>query len=143
MIVMNLYWTKKEKYILKKKQEEPYSLLIKLIINFILFIMFLLISRKTKKFFNKKLSKTKVARCVVAKRENRYLKYFIEFYFKFGYNHIYFYDNNEIGDEAITDLDIVKVGIKNGCISVIDYKIRKADYQASSYYDCYDKYNFL
>ena len=102
--------------------------------------MFLLISRKTKKFFNKKLSKTKVAMCVVAKRENRYLKYFIEFYFKLGYNHIYFYDHNEIGDEAITDLDIVKEGIKNGCISVIDYKIRKADYQASSYYDCYDKY---
>ena len=65
---------KKRKIYIKKKQEEPYSLIIKLIINFILFIMFLLISRKTKKFFNKKLSKTKVAMCVVAKRENRYLK---------------------------------------------------------------------
>ena len=135
--------TKRKIYIKKRKQEEPYSLLIKLIINFILFIMYLLILRKIKKTSKKKSSKTKVAMCVVAKRENSYLKYFIEFYLKLGYNHIYFYDHNEIGDEAITDLDIVKEGVKNSFITVIDYKIRKANYQASSYYDCYDKYNML
>ena len=131
---------KRKLYIKKRKQKEPYSQLIKIIINCILFIMSILILGKKKIFSKKKLVKTKVAMCTLAKRENRYLKYFIEFYFKLGYNHIYFYDHNEIGDEAITDLDIVKEGIKNGCISVIDYKIRKADYQASSYYDCYDKY---
>ena len=74
--------------------------------------MYLLILRKIKKTSKKKSSKTKVAMCVVAKRENSYLKYFIEFYLKLGYNHIYFYDHNEIGDEAITDLDIVKEGVK-------------------------------
>lgn len=55
-------------------------------------------------------TKAKVALCVVAKKENRYIKYFVEFYEKFGYNHIYFYDNNEIGDGAIDDLEIVKDG---------------------------------
>ena len=134
---------KRKLYIKKRKQKEPYSQLIKIIINCILFIMSILILGKKKFFSKKKLVKTKVAMCTLVKRENRYLKYFIEFYFKLGYNHIYFYDNNEIGDEAITDLDIVKEGIKNGYITVIDFKIRKGNFQATAYSDCYDKYNIL
>ena len=137
-------------YTRKRKQEGQKSLLIKLIINFILFIMSLLIIRKIRKrtknsqnLPKKILSKTKVAMCTLAKRENRYLKDFIQFYLKLGYNHIYFYDNNEIGDEAITDLDIVKEGIKNGYITVIDFKVREGNFQATSYSDCYEKYNML
>ena len=138
---------KRKVYIKKRKQNEENSPLMKIIINFILFIMSLIILIKNKKRFSnlptKKFSNTKIAMCVIAKKENRYLKYFIEFYLKLGYNHIYFYDNNEEGDEAIADLEIVKEGIKNGYITVIDFKIREGNYQANSYYDCYDKYNML
>ena len=40
------------------------------------------------------------------------------------YNHIYFFDNNEPGDESINDLEIVKDGIKEGFITVIDYSAK-------------------
>ena len=51
--------TKRKIYIKKRKQEEPYSLLIKLIINFILFIMYLLILRKSRKLQKKNHQKQK------------------------------------------------------------------------------------
>ena len=51
--------TKRKIYIKKRKQEEPYSLLIKLIINFILFIMYLLILRKSRKLQKKNYQKQK------------------------------------------------------------------------------------
>lgn len=89
---------------------------------------------------NKK-SKTKVALCTIAKKENRYIKYFIEFYKKLGFNHIYFYDNNETGDESIDDLQIVKDGIKEGYITVINYKDKKLCLVTETYYDCYERYN--
>ena len=110
--------------------------LIKIFTIFFLFI--LLIMRKTDIIQNK--SKTKVAICAIAKKENRYIKYFVEFYKKIGYNHIYFYDNNELGDESIDDLKIVKKGIKEGFITIINYKSRK-HVITPSYYDCYDSYN--
>ena len=84
--------------------------------------------------------KTKVAMCAVVKQENKYLKYYIDFYKKLGYDHIYFYDNNEPGDESIDDLQIVKDGINNGFITKIKYKNDNQFYQIV-YYDCYEKYN--
>ena len=80
----------------------------------------------TNKIINSnKKSKTKVALCTIVKKKNRYIKYFIEFYKKLGFNHIYFYDNNETGDESIDDLQLVKDGIKEGYITIINYKDKK------------------
>jgi uncharacterized protein YxeA len=118
-----------------------------IIIIFLLVIAFQIFKRNKKKFFNNilkiKSSNTKVAMCSIAKKENRYIKYFVEFYKKIGYDHIYLFDNNEPGDESINDLEIVKDGIKEGFITVIDYpsKIPHAVTQTQSYYDCYEKYN--
>ena len=85
-------------------------------------------------------SSIKVAMCTIAKKENRYIKYFVEFYKNLGYDHIYFYDNNDPGDESISDLQIVKEGIKEGFITIIIYNNIKYPV-TKSYYDCYEKYS--
>ena len=104
--------------------------------------MFVIKKNKTKHNVDKsKISGLKVGMCTIAKKENRYIKYFIEFYKKLGYNHIFFYDNNEKGDEAINDLQIVKDGINEGFISIINFKKKIKRIITSSYYDCYEKYN--
>ena len=79
--------------------------------------------------------------CTIAKKENRYIKYFVEFYKKLGFNNIYFYDNNEPGDEKISDLEIVKKEIKKGYISIIDFKKNSFSFVTKSYYDCYERFN--
>ena len=89
-----------------------------------------------KKFLKKNI---KVAMCTIAKKENRYIKYFVEFYKNLGYDHTYFYDNNEPGDESISDLQIVKEGIKEGFITIITHNKTKKP-ATKSYYDCYEKY---
>ena len=100
--------------------------------------LFLLRQKNNENKINTK--KTKVAMCTIAKKENRYIKYFIEFYKNLGYDHIYLYDNNEINDESIDDLKIVKDGIQDGFISVIDYKKNLTRVVTESYYDCYEHY---
>lgn len=116
----------------KLKQKIYNAKIIKIITIFFLLIFFLLIKDK---------NKTRVALCTIAKKENRYIKYFVEFYKKLGYNHIYFYDNNEQGDESIDDVPIVKKGIKEGFISIINYKEKIPNVVTESYYDCYERYN--
>lgn len=108
------------------------------LIRKIAFFFFLIIS-----LLIKDKTKTKVALCTIARKENRYIKYFVEFYKKLGYNHIYFFDINEPGKESIDDLQIVKKGIKEGFISIINYKekIYNVETQIQSYYDCYERYN--
>ena len=78
--------------------------------------------------------------CTIAKKENRYIKYFVEFYKKLNYDHIYFYDNNAIGDESIGDHKIIKDGIKEGFIPIIIYRKNITQIVTESYYDCYEKY---
>jgi hypothetical protein len=129
-----------------KPKRKLKRIIIKIFICFITLILFLFIDKITINqnediFKINNTSKTKVAMCTIAKKENRYIKYFVEFYIKLGYNHIYFYDNNEIGDEKISDLPIVKKGIKKGFITVIDYPRREGNFIADSYYECYENYN--
>ena len=64
----------------------------------------------------------KVAMCAVAKKENRYIKYFVQHYKDLGYNHLYLYDNNLSGRESLEDDEIVKNGVKEGFITIIDNK---------------------
>ena len=146
---------KRQKKAYKKKKPKSQKQLKKiiLIIIFSIILFFIEITKKPasnetsklelniKKYINpSKTSKTKVAMCTIAKKENRYIKYFVEFYMKLGYDHIYFYDNNEIGDEAIDDLPIVKEGIKEGFISIISYRNKTGNFVTQSYYDCYEEF---
>jgi hypothetical protein len=79
--------------------------------------------------------------CAIAKKENRYIKYFIKHYKDIGYNHFYLYDNNLSGRESLEDVEIVKDGVKEGYITIIDYKNIPNNPQMEAYYSCYENYN--
>ena len=122
-------------------------ILIKIIIIFIfLFILFINITKRIPETNNGQTqlitkSKIKIALCAISKNENRYIKYFLENYKNLGYNHIYLYDNNDIGDEPIIALQIVKDLIKEDFLTVIEYRNKTGLFQTDSYHDCYRKYN--
>ena len=113
-----------------KQNKNSFLKLTKINILFFLLIIFFFIQKKNdiKKIGNKKKkSEIKVGMCTIAKKENRYIKYFVEFYKNLGYNHIFFYDNNDEGDESISDLQIVKEGVKTGFISITKFNKKKKD----------------
>ena len=61
-------------------------------------------------FKNIKKKNIKICLCAIVKNENPYLREFVEYYKKIGYNKIILYDNNEINgenlEEVINDLYI-------------------------------------
>ena len=127
-----------------KQNKNSFLKLTKINILFFLLIIFFFIQKKNdikKKGNKKKKSEIKVGMCTIAKKENRYIKYFVEFYKNLGYNHIFFYDNNDEGDESISDLQIVKEGVKTGFISITKFNKKKKRFITGSYYDCYEKHN--
>ena len=90
---------------------------------------------------NFKKQKIKVALCVVAKEENRYISEFIDYYKKLGINKIYLYDNNNINGEKFDD--ILKNYIKKKIVQIIDFRgiLRP---QKLAFSQCYynNKYNY-
>ena len=108
------------------------------VLIFIFFIIFNKI-RKIKKYKRNQVIKkeTKVALCARAKKENRYIKYYIEHYKKIGYNHLFFGDNNEIDGESLLDVKEIQDGIKEGFITVINRRGIK-DKDQEWYYICYN-----
>lgn len=79
--------------------------------------------------------------CSIIRRENRYIKYFIDFYKKLGYNHIYLYDHNDSGDEVLEDVQIIKDGVKDGFITIIDFKDKPGYPQLDAYFSCLASYS--
>ena len=131
---------KKTKYIAKSKLNKPNIGFSKIIIIFILAIIFFSFTKRKTKTSNlsiKDNSNIKLAMCAIAKAENRYIKYFLEHYKKLGYDHIYLYDNNDIGEEPIGDLQIAKDLIKEGFLSIIEYRNKTGNLQSDAYHECY------
>ena len=46
----------------------------------------------------------KICLCTVGKRENKYIREFVEYYKSYGVDKIYLYDNNEIGEEKFEEV---------------------------------------
>ena len=134
----------KRSYI-KLKQNNSFSNLIKVFIITLLSINFFIVLIKKEiianKINNNIRSNTTVGMCTLVKKENRYIKYFIEFYKKIGYNNFYFYENNEIEDESLYDLEIIQKGIKEGFITIVDYKNVTIHIFSTFAYNCYEKFN--
>ncbi len=89
-----------------------------------------------------KLTKLKICLCVVGKNENLYIKEFINYYKKLGYNHIFLYDNNDINEEKFED--VIKDEIRKGFVTIIDFRGfrgRHISPQIEAYKDCYKKHN--
>ena len=123
------------------------EVIIKLFKFFVLiFILFIIIKKKHKKIEEKhqiiqpRKNATKVALCSRVKKENRYVKYFIQHYKNLGYNHLFFGDNNELNDESLLDIKEIQEGIKEGFITVVNRRgIKRQDLGWN--YICYENHS--
>ena len=92
----------------------------------------------------KNIKDLKVGLCLIGKHENLYAPELVEYYKNLGYNHIFIYDNNDIGDEKFDD--VLYNEINNNFVTIINYRGYKGDnnnnnQQQISYYDCYKRYS--
>lgn len=89
-------------------------------------------------------SNIKVAICSMAKKENLYIKEYIDYYIKLGVDHIYIYDNNDDNTEQISD--IIGNSYKNYVTIYENIKDNINNYSLF-YNSCYnnlkDKFNWI
>ena len=85
--------------------------------------------------------KITICLCVIAKNENLYVREFVEYYYKIGYNKIFIYDNND--KEGETFNSIINDYIKKDFVELIDFRGRNSlsRPQFDAYKDCYFKNN--
>jgi len=97
----------------------------------VIFLVFLMISS-----FKKKL---KVCLCSPGKKENAYLREFVEYYKSYKVDKIFLYDNNDILGESFEE--VIDDYIKTGYVEVINFRGKKRA-QFNMLNDCYKK-NYL
>jgi len=112
----------------------------------IVFIFFFILIKVFLKYsilnnYNKN-NNIKVCICAIGKNENLYIKEFVNHYKKLGYNRIFLYDNNDIGEERFED--VIQSEINDGFVVLINYrgyKGKEQNPQFDAYKDCYEKNN--
>ncbi len=72
--------------------------------NILLTLLFIINHASIYWIFTQNPIKMKVAICTMAKKENLYIKEFVDYYIKLGFSHIFIYDNNDPNDEKISDV---------------------------------------
>ena len=80
----------------------------------------------------------KVAICIEVKNENRYIREWLEYHDKLGFDNIILYDNNDSNGENI--FDVIGDEIKNGFVIYENIK-DKTNYQLPCYNECMEKYH--
>ena len=83
-------------------------------------------------------SNTTLCMCVVAKRENRYIREFVEYYKKMKVDKIFLYDNNEENGETFDE--VLSDYIKDGYVNITNYRGLNV-IQHKAYRDCYRRHN--
>jgi len=83
-------------------------------------------------FFNE--NKTVTTICLIAKKENRYIKEFINYYQKLKINKIFLYDNNDLNGEHFED--ILSKYINYNFVEIVNYR-GKYKPQIQAYNHCY------
>ena len=129
ILLYNIYLLIKKNLLLKRKKFNKN-------------IVYSNIEKNDNKTNNKSNNKTKVCLCAIGKKENLYIKEFINHYEKLGFDHIFLYDNNDENDERFED--IIQDEINKGFVSIINYRSYRGknnNPQLTSYYDCYEKQN--
>ena len=104
-----------------------------------IFIILLILIKKNKN----KDNEIKICLCTIGKKENLYIKEYVNHYRRLGYNHIFLYDNNEKNDNERFS-NALKNEIDNGFVSIIDYigfTGKSGNAQREAYYDCYKNNN--
>ena len=89
-------------------------------------------------------NKTKVCICTIGKRENLYVREYVDYYKSMGINKIFIYDNNDLNDERF-DIKL-KDYIEKGFVEIVDFRGAIAP-QVKAMEDCrrnnYKKFNWL
>ena len=101
---------------------------------FLLINIFLILKNINK---NKEL---KVCLCTIGKKENLYASEFVEHYKKIGYDKIFIYDNNDIGDERFEN--VLNKHISSNFVQIINYRGyrgKRQSPQSDAFIDCYEK----
>ena len=73
-----------------------------------------------------------------------YASEFVEHYKKIGYDKIFIYDNNDIGDEKFED--VLNEYISNKFVTLIDYRGyrgKRESPQSDAFFDCYEKNKYI
>lgn len=80
----------------------------------------------------------KIALCLLARLENKYIREYVEYYEKLGFDNIIIYDNNRPEEEDFHD----EIGdyIDNGYVKIVKWPVFNGNSQHSSYNDCYYKF---
>ena len=82
----------------------------------------------------------KVCLCTIGKKENLYASEFVEHYKKIGYDKIFIYDNNDIGDERFEN--VLNKHISSNFVQIINYRGYRGKRQipqSDAFIDCYEK----
>ena len=87
------------------------------------------------------IKKIKIGLCCIAKKENKYIKEYVDYYLKLGFNKIILYDNNDINGEIFDN--ILKKYINKNFVELINYRGLDKP-QKIAYTHCYNmnKNNF-
>lgn len=80
----------------------------------------------------------KIALCCIAKMENDYIRFFVEYYKALHFDKIIIYDNNDSEGEKCED--VINDYIQSGFVEIVDFRGRKVA-QLSAYQNCYDRFN--
>ena len=62
----------------------------------------------------------KVCICTSGKKENRYIREFVEYYIKFGVDKIFLYDNNDENGENFED--VIKDYIESSLVKILNWR---------------------
>ena len=80
-------------------------------------------------------SKTKVCICTLGKKENKYVKEYVDHYKALGVDKIFLYDNNDINDEKFED--VLSDYVKDDFIKIFNYRGKVAP-QLKIFEKCYN-----
>lgn len=108
------------------------------IIIFKTFLLYLLFFFGIISVTSKKNANIKICICTLGKKENRYIREFVEYYKKLGVDKIFLYDNNNKKGEHFEEVIIDY--IKQGFVKVLNWRgIKKPHFKMLN--DCYIKNN--
>ena len=117
---------RKIKHKIKKGKNIKYiSIVIFILLLFLLYILtdFIIFKKLIKKreISNRHLyNPTKVCLCTPARKENRYIREFVQHYKKYGVDKIFLYDNNDLNGENFDD--ILKDYVSKGFVEVLIWR---------------------
>lgn len=83
------------------------------------------------------LNTGKIALCCIAKMENEYIRFFVEYYHRLHFDKIFLYDNNDPEGEYFED--VIGDYISTGFVEVTNYRGREVA-QLSAYQNCYERH---